>query len=448
MALTPVTNSDRDFVPATSLQTDEQVLPAPPKFISDENNPPLEKLNLIHRIAGFFSDLYMGELVGAVVKKQPIDRQAVKTALYAQMSDERANQYESTFADAALIFIPGLLNFFPSTDFFNDLSAPFEYGGLILGMGQHEPDHFETRGNHTILGGNSRVLHPDWRCEVAFALYQLIRGLDDEKLGLKKASHWVILGHSKGGLVAQSLAALALDFAKNQTLPDYALKLFPGIQKLPQDKLEIVLNHLAKDSFHALGSPLEGIERTKGVDLFDNLVLAGSVHFFDRNFIAEHFKAIGHGPEILDKVITVQLQRDLKEALKSNFEEEDCLQNAVYKAAQALFQGGAFITGAQFGDAMVPALNTRLSNHHHIQEPCNHVEAVVRPDMAHYFLPVLAEALVRKTNKIVNLQSRPFRKLHAVGTPAKSHSFVSQWHGLRSGFARLFSPAKLARSPL
>lgn len=219
-------------------------------------------------------------------------RTELKTKILASVDPLTREQYLDQFADTAVIFLPGLLNFQPATEWFNFISAFFGYGGIVLGVSAYDST-VQQRGLFKVFGGDERVLQPDWRMELSLVIQRLNLALEDPSITFGQAKRYVMLGHSKGGFVALSLGDLVQEyFEHGRTIGDYPPELdttYAGLNALHPQQFHRVMEALQHATPHLLATPIEGIPLTRLVEWLDQILLAGTGKFFTPEFVATHF---------------------------------------------------------------------------------------------------------------------------------------------------------------
>ncbi len=123
----------------------------------------------------------------------------IQNTIFSEHPDYQKRRYLQTFKDAGIVFVPGLLNFFPADDFFNRVTSFFGYGGLIIGVAAQNEER-SRHGLYSVIGGDERVIQPDWRTELVLVIKRLIKALKDESEPITAAKQLLFVGHSKGGL--------------------------------------------------------------------------------------------------------------------------------------------------------------------------------------------------------------------------------------------------------
>jgi len=301
----------------------------------------------------------------------------------------QADRYLDTFKEAALVFVPGLLNFFPSDEFFQQVSSMFGHGGVVIGIAAKNAKK-SHHGLYSVVGGDERVIQPDWRLELPLLVKRLITALKDPQIEASHAKKFVFVGHSKGGLLLLALQALT-QMANEGRLSDLqkARKLFPGLDQIPFSDFRRLLGRLKDSQFYPYGTPVEGIPRTGLVSGFDTMLLQGSARYFTPEFMTQFFKDLGFGPEQATAIIHAQKAQTLKQVLQADTRLDSVIGNAFTTAARALFHGAGHLIGAHKGDGLVDFPTKAWPHLRLLPTPADHLQMVETPLAARALLHVL-----------------------------------------------------------
>jgi len=311
-------------------------------------------------------------------KRSPRDTENLRAKIWGSHDLHQSQRYQNTFKDAALVFIPGLLNFFPGDDFFNRASAFFGHGGLIIGVSKNDTNT-SHHGLYSVVGGDSRVLQPDWRTELVLVVKRLTLALRDPRVEASTAKELVFVGHSKGGLLVQALSALAKIADKGNAgsrLHDLKKK-FPGLNTIPLADILYLGERLSNAQFYLYGSPIEGIERRGVVSVFDNLLLKGSANHFTPDFIRRFFEDLDHSPLEANAIIHAQKAPTLSGTVSVDKNHPTLFSGVLTRAARVLFHGAAHLIGAEDGDGLVATPNAaHWPNLRFLPSPADHIQMV------------------------------------------------------------------------
>lgn len=315
-------------------------------------------------------------------------RTELKTKIQASVDPLTREQYLDQFADAAVIFLPGLLNFQPATEWFDFISAFFGYGGIVLGVSAYDST-VQQRGLFKVFGGDERVLQPDWRMELPLVIHRFYQALEDPSITFGQAKRYVMLGHSKGGFVALSLGDLVQEyFAYGRTIGDYPPELdatYAGLSALHPYQLHRVMEALQHATPHLLATPIEGIPLTRFVEWLDQILLAGTGKFFTSEFVATHFgrnhphRPAGERASLITTVAADSLAEQLALADPLLLAGASHLEKTAADAVPVAFRGLAHLlkAGASTdGDNVVRGYKGNYPKHRVIGGRHDHVQLV------------------------------------------------------------------------
>lgn len=315
------------------------------------------------------------------------EQAALKAKILASVDPVTRERYLDQFADAAVIFFPGLLNFHPGTDWFNFISAFFGYGGIVVGVSAYDST-VQQQGLFKVFGGDERVLQPDWRMELPLVIHRLYQALTDSAITFGQAKRYVMLGHSKGGFVALSLADLVQEyFAYGREIGDYPPELdaiYAGLGTLHPHQLHRVMEALQHATPHLLATPIEGIPLTRLVEWLDQILLAGTGKFLTPKFVATHFGRLHPHvpPGERASLITTLAANGLAEQLSLAdplFAGASVLKRTAADAVPVAFRGLAHLLRAgpsTEGDTVVRGYGGKYPRHRVIGGRHDHVQLV------------------------------------------------------------------------
>ena len=196
--------------------------------------------------------------------------------------------------DSRVYFLPGFLCFPPSREFLDPFALTAGKGAAFVGVSNNPK--MSNHGSAVMLGGAEAVFHEVWMNEVATVVARVAQDLNSYSLE-DRPRHLVLLGHSKGGLLACALKAIAICYFENgKELPRNVLEFFPNLLRVPRESLEMVFQ-LAKDAKTIpIAAPLFGLDESL-LDsflarLFDQLFLNTSLSFRSE-FIRSVFSVFG-----------------------------------------------------------------------------------------------------------------------------------------------------------
>lgn len=315
------------------------------------------------------------------------EQAALKAKILASVDPVTREQYLDQFADAAVIFLPGLLNFQPATEWFDFISAFFGYGGIVVGVSAYDST-VQQQGLFKVFGGDERVLQPDWRMELPLVIHRLYQALEDPSITFGQAKRYVVLGHSKGGFVALSLDDLIQEyFSYGRTIGDYPPELdatYAGLSALHPHQLHRVMEALQHATPHLLATPIEGIPLTKLVQFLDKFLLKGTGKFFSPEFVATHFGRLHPHvpPGERASLITTLAANGLAEQLSLSdplFAGASHLERTAANAVPVAFRGLAHLLRAgpgTAGDTVVRGYGGKYPRHRVIGGRNDHVQMV------------------------------------------------------------------------
>lgn len=345
----------------------------------------------------------------------PSQKARLRSELLAQLTDEESHWAHEAFRGAALVVLPGLLNYSPSNECMNLLTAPFGHGGIFVSVAQDE-GVITDRGLFTMVGGDVRALHPDWRGELALVIDRLAHVLQDTSRPHHKSERLVFLGHSKGGLLTHALAALVrhYDYLRHDgTFPETIYRIFPGLSLVSRSSVVCVMNYLKDADFHLLASPVEGLPSNLFLGAFDLLFLNTAVQHFSPEFIRNHFETLGFGPDIVDSLMTSDRPSTFKRAVQDDSGVKSAWGLVASKATRAIFHGAAHFVKAAPGDGIVPALKGEYPNAFRLPGQFDHLQQLESPQAARHMLGRLTQvALAKRARTYLNVGVRvPMRTM-------------------------------------
>lgn len=303
--------------------------------------------------------------------------QLQKQEILGSFEQAKLSRFLNTFKDSAVVFVPGLLNFFPGDDFFKTLSSVFGHGGLIIGVAA-KYGATSHHGVYSVVGSNNLVIQPDWRTEMVILIRRLIMAFNDPQVPASRAQKLVFVGHSKGGMLVHGLQALAL-FASTPQSDKNLLKvkkLFPGLDSIPLKDFHLLLDRLQNAQFFLYGAPVEGIERKGIVSVVDRFFLQRSAKYFTPEFMAKFFDELDHPLAQAEAIIHARKDSQLRDVLKTDSPLPSFIGNAVTTVARLLFHGGGYLIDAHQGDGLIqepfsllddPRLQILATNSDHLQ---------------------------------------------------------------------------------
>ncbi len=277
-----------------------------------------------------------------------------------------------------VVFLPGMYNHPPDPAWMNLISSAFEHGGVMLSTAV-SADRLESHELYSTLGENKRVLQPHWEMEIPIVMRRLAVALRDPSL-LGRAEKLVLIGHSKGGLLAHALKALQKVYVENGgVIPKKIIDLYPGLEGLSDVDLHQVMSVLEKSKMVLLGSPVEGIDYNFFIEVADHLLLEGSAQGFDRERLPGYFQTLGFGPEIADLIVHAQMPGLLRSLLHISH-PGNTLDSLTYRTTGIFFYGISFVMNAREGDALVRAYKRYSAQF--LRGRYNHVDMIVDPAAA------------------------------------------------------------------
>lgn len=209
-------------------------------------------------------------------------------------------------------YIPGFLELAPDDEQITRLSQMAEYGAAIL---TQSPDasYINYPGNITFIGGPSGYYSDDWRTEVASLVQRLYVDLKEQEAKNCLPEHLIFVGHSKGGLLLDSLAALFK--AKESGQLKNILATFPGLDQVDDGVLDFVACHLKGAFYFVVGNNMDGYDHNNpAIKIVTSLMHLSDPSVpslpFQSDFLNQHYRASRLVPEDpehgLDGVITTR----------------------------------------------------------------------------------------------------------------------------------------------
>lgn len=285
------------------------------------------------------------------------------------------------FAKTRTYFIPGFLNHSPHPKFLTTLSHASEHGLGFVSVSDEA--HYFEKDDYTVIGGKAKVYHPDWRQELATVIKRIFVDLAEQEAKGMSPQSLIVIGHSKGGLLAHSLAAFVKAEKTGQI--ERLRALYPGMADMPDNVLQTVLTALDGAFYLAIGTPFDGLDQGV-IEIaqkygFERL-FGKSADFFTQEFLDTHYDALDLLPDDPDHgihaVITGQpfhsdspVLRDFVRRARQNMRPSK--RSVFYHGGLTLYDLGVILLGSDLNhDALVapskrgfPA-SLHLTGHNHV----------------------------------------------------------------------------------
>lgn len=303
--------------------------------------------------------------------------------------------------------IPGVLNFSFGHSTLELWAHAFEFGGAMMSISDNPVG--SNRGTYQVLGGLEAVFHENFRVEMG----TLIERIYFDLLQQNQSHHdfrYVLLGHSKGGLLAKELRLLALIFMNLGHVPEKLTKLYPGLEKVHPQKQKFVFEIIAESHAFSILSPLEGLDdRTKKIarySLVFDLLFPGLARGFYEDHVHQVKKHHDNGYDIsqlLSGVIYADRQRGgllstLYRQLNSDDSKLDSSpsKDLYHRFVDGLFDViGAVTTPLGHGDGIVPTPR-EPAHRNDLRLKGHHLSVVETEAHAHSILDFVASVLQRE----------------------------------------------------
>lgn len=271
-------------------------------------------------------------------------------------------KYDGALKGSRVYFLPGFLNY-PL-----DPTMKATFGHLaefrMAHIGTSGKQHYIQKNYYTIVGGKNPAYTPDWRDELPTVLLRIYVDMMEQRLRGNDIERPILIGHSKGGLLANAISA----FAQGRKIT--------GLEKISPYIVESLRLYFQNASYVAIGSPFEGLEtrtETFARSLHFDRLFHGASRYFSEEFLDRHYENIGsHPADSMDLVLTsdphlendvdfVTLIKDL-----SRFKGVGA-DNLFLYGGDLLFDLGALLLIEGSGDALTTEYAKEYKNAHHLK---------------------------------------------------------------------------------
>lgn len=339
----------------------------------------------------------------ADVRLPPAAKEMLRLETRDKMPDDLVREAIARYNKTEVILITGLLNFFPTDRYANRLAAVFGGGLTVIGTARNNSRSGE-RGLYSYIGGDERVLQKNWMAEVAIVIDRLALSFGS-KPPAALAGERIILGHSKGGLVAKALMTLRdhYDYVRDDgTFPGKYYRLYPGLKAVRPEKIRLVMSGLQNARFVGLGTPIEGIPdgfMQRGlVRLINRAVLSDIGSSFTADVMRYFHAESGQGPEEMDLLLTSRVAHEsggaavLEGGLMQGM-QHGWLGAVIHGSGNAFFNSAGRLFYTDPSDGLVPTYGQAHPNHAVLDVALNHLQQIERRGAAESVLRALLEKL-------------------------------------------------------